>query len=171
MPGKREGPPALQPAQLLHQINRVNLDVDLSEVCAALSSFGKRDVNRLTKLRAVARLDENLYAMFAAKAREGRGRGAEYATGAFLIRFFESLFEFGSSRLHAPEIFAVNEKRGQSDERRIVHALAIANLFVVEAHVILLAGVKQSVMVRMIGLNEDAACALAAPRPARHLRD
>src|SRR2546429_8564511 len=92
--------------------------------------------------------------MLAAQSRERSGCWTKNATGAVSVGFIERFPDFGSSRLRACEIFAVNKKRCERDERWIVETLAVANLFLIKARVVLGAGVAERVVIRMIGLNQ-----------------
>ena len=65
--------------------------------------------------------------------------------------------EFGGGRLHARQVFAVDEQRGERDEGRVAQVPAVAYLLLEEALVVLRAGVAQRVVVRVVGLNQDAA--------------
>src|ERR1043165_7653132 len=102
---------------------------------------------------------------------ERRRRGAEYATTALLVRSIELFAQFKTIVAHATQVRSVDQHASERDERRIRMILAVMDLFVVEAFVILGARVAQRVVIRMIGLNQHLPRSIATSRASRDLRD
>src|SRR3712207_4989458 len=133
-------------AVLLHEVDRVYLDVDGGGVEAGRERcLAERQLDELAEARAAARLEEDLHAVLAAQSRERRRRGAEHSRGAFGVRGVERAAQLDRSRLHARQVFAVYEQRCERDERRVAEVSAVANLLLEEAFVILRARVAERV--------------------------
>src|SRR5437762_11127757 len=109
--------------------------------------------------------------MLAAQARERRGRGPHDAADALCVRRVERATQLGGGYLCALPVRTVHQQTAERDERRVAQIFAVADLFGVEAVVVLRAGVAQGVVVRVESLDEDAPRARAASRASRDLRE
>src|SRR5689334_5793024 len=109
--------------------------------------------------------------MLTFESRQRRGRGTEHATLAFLVCRVELFPQFHTVRTHAPEIGSMDQQTRERDERRVRVILPVTQLLFVERFVILRARVAQSVVIRMIRLNEDSSRPITASRASGDLRD
>src|SRR6185503_4429262 len=108
--------------------------------------------------------------MLAFEPRERRGRGAEDAAPASFVCGVELFAQFETVCAHSSEVRAVDQEAPERDERRIRMVLPVVNLFVVKTFVVLRACMAQRVVIRMVGLNQHSARAIAASGASRHLR-
>ena len=88
-----------------------------------------------------------------------------------LVRDIELFAEFQGVIANFAQIWTMNQEARQRDERRIGMILPVTNFFVVEAFVVLCAGVSKRVVIRMIRLNQNFAGTIAATSASRNLRD
>src|SRR5687767_12389603 len=155
-----------------HEADRVYLDVDGAGVAAGgVRGLAERHLDERAEARAAAGLEKDLDAVLAAQARERGGRGAEDAAGALGVGAVERAAQHVGRRLHAREVVAVDEQRGERDEWRVAQTPSVVDLLLEEALVVLRAGVAQGVVARVVGLYEHATGETAAPRAPGDLRD
>ena len=65
--------------------------------------------------------------MLAAQARERGGRGAEDSDVPVVGGLVERAPDFGGRRLHARQVIAVDEQRGERDVGRVAEAAAVVD--------------------------------------------
>src|SRR5437868_4085145 len=124
-----------------HEADGVYLDVDRAGVAAGRArGVGEGHLDERAEARAAARLEENLDAVTPAQARERGGRGAEDAHVALGVMLVERAADFCGGRLHSRQVLAVDEQGGEGDEGRVAQVLAVVDLFLEEALVVLRAG-------------------------------
>src|SRR5215217_3911514 len=109
--------------------------------------------------------------MLAFEARERRGRGSEYSTLPLPVRRVEMLADFQAVSTNSTKIRPMDQHTRQCYERRIRMILPVAQLFLVKRFIVLRTRVSQSVMIRMIRLNQDPSRTIATSRSSRNLRD
>ena len=128
-------------------------------------------IRDLAQVLATARFDQELKTMLAFESRQRRRRRTEYATLAILVSDIELLAKFETVRSHATQIRPMDQQTRERHERRIRMVLPVAKLFVVEAFIILRTRMSQSVVIRMIRLNQNSSGTIAAPGTSRDLSD
>src|SRR5216684_523530 len=109
--------------------------------------------------------------MFAAQARDWRGSGTECATSVIAVRFNQRLAYLLCDRSRARRIFVSHQQQRERDKRWIAVIASMANLLIIEAAVILGAGMPQRVVMRMISLNQNAPRQISASGAPGHLGD
>src|SRR5215208_2299439 len=100
--------------------------------------------------------------MFAFQPGEWRGRRPEYATLSLLVNKIELPAKLETVRANLPQVWSMDEQTRQCYERRIRMILPVAKLFLIEAFIILRARVSQSVMIWMVGLDQNPAGSIPA---------
>src|ERR1051326_6790949 len=103
--------------------------------------------------------------------RQRRGRRTEHSALAILIYRVQLFAQLERIRTDATQIRTMDQQTRERHKRRIRMILTIAQLLFVERFVILCTRVAQSVMIRVIGLNEHSSGSIAAPGPSCHLSD
>src|SRR5690348_4408439 len=109
--------------------------------------------------------------MLTFEPRQRRRRRTEHATLAFLVRCIQLFAQLETIRPHPPEVWSMDQQARERDERRIRMILTIPQLLFVERFVVLRTRVAQSIMIRIIRLNEHSSRSIATPRSSGNLRD
>ena len=74
----------------------------------------------------------------------------------FAVRVVKRIPQLLRSAQSCRRLFMTDEQERERNERRIAVVSTVANLFFVEPAIVLRSRMPQSVMMRMIGLNQDA---------------
>src|SRR5438067_744613 len=109
--------------------------------------------------------------MLAAQASERRRRRPKDAARMFAVRVVKRIPKLLRSAQSCRRIFMTDEQERERNERRIAVISTMANLFLVEPAIVLRRRMPQSVMMRMVGLNQDASRQIAATCTAGNLGD
>src|SRR5437660_8325760 len=107
--------------------------------------------------------------MLAAQASERRRRRPENAARVLKVRVVKRIPKLLRNAQGGRRIFMTDEQEGERNERRIAMISAVANLFFVEPGIVLRSRMPQSVMMRMIGLNQHASWQITATCAAGNL--
>ena len=87
----------------------------------------------------------------------------------FAVRVVKRIPKLLRSAQCCRRILMTNEQERERNERRIAMVSTVANLFFVEPAIVLRGRMAQSVMVRMIGLNQNASRQISATGAAGDL--
>src|SRR6266481_1474127 len=109
--------------------------------------------------------------MLAAQTRERGRRRAEDPASVIAICFHQRVSQLMSDRVGSRRIFVTNQQQSQRHERRITVIASMANLFIIESAIVLGAGMSQGIVMRMIGLNQNASGQITASGAAGNLSD
>ena len=107
--------------------------------------------------------------MFAFEPGEWRGRRAEDAALSTVISGVELFAKLETVRTHATQVWPMDQQGRECYEGWIRMILTVANLFVIEAFEVLRARMAESIVIRMISLNQHLPRPIAAAGPSRHL--
>src|SRR5262245_525060 len=109
--------------------------------------------------------------MLTAQPREWRRRRPENAATMFAIRFVQVVPQRERGRVRARRIFMAYQEQREHGKWWIAMVTSMANLFLVEAVIILGGGVAQRIVMWMIGLNQHSARQGSAAGPPGNLGD
>src|SRR5258707_1228490 len=109
--------------------------------------------------------------MLAAQARERRGGRAEYSTGLVEVCVDQGLPKLLCRGIGSGGVFVAHQQQRQRYKRRITVIASMANLFIIESAVILGARMSQSIVMRMIRLNQNAPGQITASGSSGNLGD